>query len=113
MPVQFHLSLLGGLSGNTDEEDGPVTKVGTSKTLEQYEGSTISLYGCGASGAYALGPERRRRRRRRSRVQVGIWLPMAVREKSKYNSIIGHEGPRIGVDKEDGCETEHCGTCVI
>jgi hypothetical protein len=28
-----------------------------SKTLEWYEGSTISLYGCSASGAYALGPE--------------------------------------------------------
>ena len=46
-----------GLSGYMDEEDGLVTKVGTSRILEQYEGSTISLYGCGASGAYALGPE--------------------------------------------------------
>ena len=34
LPTQFHLSLLGGLSGYMDEEDGPVTKVGTSKTLE-------------------------------------------------------------------------------
>jgi len=47
--------------------------VGTSKTLEQYEGSTISLYGCGASGAYALGPERiRRRRRRRPQKMRGV-----------------------------------------
>jgi hypothetical protein len=31
--------------------------VGTFKTLEQYEGSTISLHGYGATGAYAPGPE--------------------------------------------------------
>ena len=34
-----------------------MTKVGTSKTLEQYKGSTISLHGCSASGAYAPGPD--------------------------------------------------------
>jgi len=38
---------------------------------------------------------------------------MAVRIKSKFNLTTGHEGPRIGVDNEDRCKTEHRGTCVI
>ena len=44
--------------GYMDEEDRLVAKVGMSKTLEQYKGSTISLHGCGASGAYAAGPDK-------------------------------------------------------
>jgi len=42
--------------GYTEEETDWWRKVGMSKTLEKYEGSTISLHGCGASGAYASGP---------------------------------------------------------
>jgi len=40
-----------------------VAKVGTSKTLEKYEGSTISLHGCGASGAYASGPDEKKKKK--------------------------------------------------
>ena len=47
---------LHGRGGRTSNESGDVKK-----HLNKYEGSTISLHGCGASGAYALGPERRRR----------------------------------------------------
>ena len=46
-----------GPSAYTDEETDWWRKVGMSKTLEEYEGSTISLHGCGASGAYAPGPD--------------------------------------------------------
>jgi len=30
--------------------------------LKHYEGSTISLHGCGASGAYAAGPDEKKNR---------------------------------------------------
>ena len=43
-----------GLSDNTGRGCGPAAQ---RDLLEHYWGSTISLYGCGASGAYALGPD--------------------------------------------------------
>jgi len=42
-----------------------MAKVGTSKTLEYYEGSTISLHGSGASGAYAPGPDEKKKKKSR------------------------------------------------
>ena len=49
-----------GLSGNTDEYADWRKKCGRLKTLGLHNKSI----GCGASGAYALGPVERRRRRR-------------------------------------------------
>ena len=43
-----------GLSDNTGRGCGPAAQ---RDLLEHYWGSTVSLYGCGASGAYALGPD--------------------------------------------------------
>ena len=43
-----------GLSDNTGRGCGPAAQ---RDLLEHYWGSTISLYGCGTSGAYALGPD--------------------------------------------------------